>query len=511
MKEDSRTAHSLMNIRVGIMFLMAEIILKFFTRKIFLDYLGTEILGLNTTAGNILSFINLAELGVGVAVTVNLYKPFYNHDYDTVKEIIALQGHIYRRISLIVIAAGIITMCFFPWIFSKMQLPLWYAYASFGVLLFSSVIGNFVNYRQVAFYADQKQYHIQYAFSSLMLLKMILQASAVKYLQHGYVWWLALEAVCAVSGSLSLRHITRKHFPFLGKVSKSYQELLATYRDVSVKIKQLLFHKIGVFFMTETTPLIIYAFISLSEVTLYMNYYMIILNVLNLCDASVTGVFSSTGNLVAVGDQQRCIGVFKELFHVRFVMAAFAAFGLIMLVPPFISNWIGDGFLLSPISLWLMVAFIFIRINRFAVDAFINGYGLFRDTWAPIAEAVVNISFSIIGGYLWGLNGILLGCMSGTSLIILVWKPYFLFKNGFKSGVSLYYRMYSKCMLIFAASCSIVYYLIYCMHTDPASGWTSFVVYAAVACGAFPSVMIAQMLMFSSSMRNFAARFITSR
>lgn len=223
------------------------------------------------------------------------------------------------------------------------------------------------------------------------------------------------------------------------------------------------------------------------------------------------GVFSSTGNLVAEGDRQRCIGVFKELFNVRFVMAGFAAFGLTVLVPPFISNWIGDSFLLSPVSLWLMVAFIFIRINRFAVDAFINGYGLFRDTWAPIAEAVVNISLSIIGGCMWGLNGILLGCMSGTSFIILIWKPCFLFRNGFKTGVSLYYRQYAKCLLVFAASSAIVYYLLYCMHTDPSAGWTPFAVYTAVACGAFLSVMIALMLTFSSSMRNFTARFITAR
>lgn len=511
MEKDSRIAHSLINIRVGILFLIAEVIIRFFTRKIFIDYLGTEILGLNTTAINILAFINLAELGVDAAVKVNLYKPFFRHDYDSVKEIIALEGYIYRRISVAVIIIGLIVMCFFPWIFAKMELPLWYAYASFGALMFSSVIGNFVNYRQVAFYADQKQYHIQYAFSSLMLLKLIFQALAVKYLEDGYVWWLVFEVIFAVLGALSLRHITRKHFPFLGKVSKGYKELIATYRDVSVKIKQLFFHKVGSFALTETTPLIIYSFISLNEVTLYMNYYLIINNVLKLCDASVQGVFSSTGNLVAEGDRQRCVKVFEEIFYVRFIMAGFAAFGLLTLVPAFICNWIGDSFLLSPMSLLLMVALIFIRINRFAVDSFINGYGLFSDTWAPIAEAVTNVSCSIIGGYIWGLNGILLGCLSGTSFIILLWKPYFLFKNGFKTGVGMYYRTYAKCMLIFAASCIIVSYLLYCMHTDPATCWTDFVVYAAVASGAFPSVMIALMFMFSSSMRNFAARFITSR
>lgn len=35
-----------------------NLVLQFFSRKIFLDYLGTEILGLNTTATNLLQFLN---------------------------------------------------------------------------------------------------------------------------------------------------------------------------------------------------------------------------------------------------------------------------------------------------------------------------------------------------------------------------------------------------------------------------------------------------------------------
>lgn len=35
-----------------------NLVLQFFSRKIFLDYLGTKILGLNTTATNLLQFLN---------------------------------------------------------------------------------------------------------------------------------------------------------------------------------------------------------------------------------------------------------------------------------------------------------------------------------------------------------------------------------------------------------------------------------------------------------------------
>ena len=74
-KTDSRTSKSIKNSSVALVFYFINLILQFFSRKIFLDYLGAEVLGLNTTATNLLQFLNLAELGVGAAIACTLYKP----------------------------------------------------------------------------------------------------------------------------------------------------------------------------------------------------------------------------------------------------------------------------------------------------------------------------------------------------------------------------------------------------------------------------------------------------
>ena len=63
MAAESRTAKSLKNSVVALGFYFVNLILQFFSRKIFLDYLGAEVLGLNTTATNLLQFLNLAEPG----------------------------------------------------------------------------------------------------------------------------------------------------------------------------------------------------------------------------------------------------------------------------------------------------------------------------------------------------------------------------------------------------------------------------------------------------------------
>ena len=59
---DSRTAKSIKNSTVSLVFYFVNIALGFVSRKVFIDNLGTEVLGLNTTATNLLQLLNLAEL-----------------------------------------------------------------------------------------------------------------------------------------------------------------------------------------------------------------------------------------------------------------------------------------------------------------------------------------------------------------------------------------------------------------------------------------------------------------
>ncbi|MBR6270249.1 MAG: sugar transporter, partial [Bacteroidales bacterium] len=100
-----RTSKSLKNSQVAIVIQILSLIVGFISRKIFLDFLGTEILGLNTTATSILNFLNIAELGISSAIAVTLYKPIYDGDRKSIREIVALQGWLYKRVALFIIAA----------------------------------------------------------------------------------------------------------------------------------------------------------------------------------------------------------------------------------------------------------------------------------------------------------------------------------------------------------------------------------------------------------------------
>lgn len=64
MSENSRTKNSIINIVVSFLYQFVFVVLSFVARKIFIDILGIELLGVNGLFTNILTVFSLAELGI---------------------------------------------------------------------------------------------------------------------------------------------------------------------------------------------------------------------------------------------------------------------------------------------------------------------------------------------------------------------------------------------------------------------------------------------------------------
>ncbi|MBW9202390.1 sugar transporter [Bacteroidales bacterium SW292] len=455
MPANSRTAKSLQNARAALLFYCLNLLLQFFSRKIFLDYLGSELLGLNTTAQNLLGFLNLAELGIGSAVAYNLYKPLFEGNRQTINEIVSIQGWLYQRVAYVVLAAACVLMFFFPWIFAKAQVPLGYAYGSFAVLLVSSLLGYFVNYRQIVLVADQRQYRITYSTQSIRIIKVILQILAVRFFSYGYVWWLVLELLMSVFSSYVLNRCVRKVYPWLQTAISKGAELQKRYPGIITKTKQIFFHQIGTYVLTQTSSLIIYAYASLTLVAVYGNYLLIINGITQLMGALLNGVWSGVGNLVAEGNKERIKSVFWELTVFRLWLASMICFGIYSLGHSFIMLWVGSEYVLPQSAYILLMGITFIQLSR-TNEIFISAYGIFQDIGAPVVEAVLNLGLSVGLGYFYGLTGILSGVLISLLVMVVGWKPYFLYRYGFKESVWEYVWRYTKllCMIVIAWSFS---------------------------------------------------------
>lgn len=446
---ESRTQKSLKNAQVALIFYFIQLLLGFFSRKAFFDYLGSELLGLNTTASNLLGFLNLAELGVSAAVGYFLYQPLYDKDYVKLNKLVSIQGWIYRKIAFLIIGASIILMMFFPMIFKKSPLPIWYAYCTFGVLLFSAMLGYFFNYRQIVLYADQKNYKIQQNVQGSTIIKTILQILAISFLPFPFFGWLILEVIGSISTTLILNAVLRKEYPWLKTEIKDGKKYIKEYPEILKKTGQAFFHRIGGVILSQSSPLIIYGFTSLSVVALYGNYVLIITKVTQLLASLFNSTSAAIGNLIASKDDKRIIKVFWELYDSRLFFSTVVLLSLYYLTNPLITIWLGKSYCLDKTFLLLYIIMNSVTMTRTTVDNYISALGLFSDIWSPIAEAFINISSSIILGYYFGLKGVIVGISISLIIIILIWKPYFLFKKGLKiNPLNYFYRIILRYILV---------------------------------------------------------------
>lgn len=458
MSEDSRTTKSLKNAQINIIYFFAQMIVGFWSRKVFYDNLGSEVLGLDTTAQSLLSLLNIAESGVCLAVAYFLYTPFYEKDKDSINKIVALQGWIYRRIATFILVLALVLMLFFPLIFKNIQVPLWYAYATFLVLLIGNLLDYFVNYRQSVLSADQKTYKVVKVTQFSSIAFRVFLIVYLPFSSSPFLVYLSTTLLGYIIASLWLNYVLKKEYPWLSSVKESGRELMSMYPGVVKKTKQLFVQSVGLFVIYQCAPLIMYSFSSLKIIAYYGNY----LTVTQKCQALMDKTFSSTtasiGNLIASKDKPHMLKVFWELVDSRMFISTVAVFVLSIITEPFITLWLSSEYLLGKTLLLLVLFNVWLSINRGVILSFKYGFGIYQDIYAPLAESIINISVSVLGGFMWGINGVLLGGITSFLTVVYFWQPYFVFKKGFEiSSIKYYFKPYFKRILLAVIPFFILY------------------------------------------------------
>lgn len=454
----SRVSKSLKNAKIGAFFFLISIFAQFISRKIFLDFLGDEFIGLTSTLRSVLGFLNLAELGIGTAIGYALYKPLFSKDHNEINKIIALLGILYKRIGLFIFGAGLIISFFFPYFFGDTNFSLGLIYFAYFSFLSSTLLSYFFNYHMTLLEADQKGYVVQVYFQSLNIGRLIVQSIIAYYLQSFYAW-VIMEVIFSLILSIILRLKIRQHYPWLIINSKESAKIIKEYPEIITKTKQLFIHKMGSFVKDGTDNILVYALVNLQSVTFFGNYQLIFMNLISLIKVTFAGTGAGIGNLVAENNEKNIQKVFWEMMALQFFIAGFFSITIYYLIGPFIILWIGEEYILGELILLLLIGNFFISLIRSPVQHFQNAYGLFSDVWAPACEILLNLVVSYIFGKLWGISGIILGTFLSLSVIAMIWKPYFLYKRGFRISIWNYWKGVIPLFGVFIISAFLVSFI----------------------------------------------------
>ena len=242
--QESRVKKTILNARVNTICYFLSLFVAFFTRRVFIEHLGTEFLGLSGTLSSLLGFLNLAELGVGSSIGYFLYKPLVERDEEKMRQLISLLGYFYRIIGLVILAGGLILALFLPLIYPDLQFSLSVVYVGYFSILASSLIGYFCNYKAMLLWSDQRGYIVTGYFQLTTTIKVILQMVLAIYLTN-FILYFVIEFLFGVVNALILHYKVRITYPWLRTDLSRGRELFRLYPEVWRKVRDLFFHRIA--------------------------------------------------------------------------------------------------------------------------------------------------------------------------------------------------------------------------------------------------------------------------
>lgn len=423
--ENSRTRKSLLNLEVTVFTQVANLLIKFINRTIFIRILGVEILGINGLYTNILTLLSMAELGLGNAVIYSMYKPLKNNDTKKISALITFYKKIYTVIIFVILIVGFSFLPFLNYIIN-VEVPIANFKLYYILFLFDTVVSYIFCYKQSIINADQKVYIIKIINFIVQVLQFIIQI-AVLLLFKNYILYLIVQVFCTLLNNVLCSLLANKKYPY---IKESVELSKKEKRDIFSNVKSLFMYKISGTILNNTDNIFISILIGTTMVGYYSNYFMVISALNGIIYLVFNSATASIGNLMADDDKDKQNEIFLQLNLLCFILTGICAIELFGIFNDFIKLWIGGEFILSNWVVYITIINLYIYNMQIPVWIYRDTTGLFKDAKsATIVLTAMNIILSYIFGKIFNLFGILFATAISRLLVTTWQQPFILYKK----------------------------------------------------------------------------------
>lgn len=480
--ELSRTKAASLNAVTMLITQAVSLLLRFGVQTSFIHELSQSYLGLNGLFANVISFLSFADLGIGTAITVALYKPIADKDVDKIRLLINFYRKTYLIIILVISAVG---LGISPWIylfikkpvFSNMQLTLWF------ILYLVSTLATYFSANKRSFLMATQQGYLNslndFIFKAIQQLAQIL----ILVFFHSFLWFLIIQVVIAVLGNWQLSRTANKYYPEIfhnNKLLAKNNLKVDTLKEIKRNVIGAISSKIGIIIVFGTDNVILSAFIGLAAVAKYSNYMLIVQSVSSVFSQVIGSFVGSIGNLHVTASKERQKMTLYRLLYLNTLINLFVSVGLAFAFSSFISIWAGENYLLSTNLTIGIVLNYSINQSRYAAQCFISGMGLYWSVrWKSLIEAGINLFLSLLFIQVLhlGIMGVVLGTLGSNILVNVVWEPYIVFHDGALGSMKTYLFKYT-CYEFFIITVIIILSLV--SHLFMHIGLVQLIIYTAV-------------------------------
>lgn len=417
-----RTKRSILNVSVS---LMTDIVIMgsaFIVQRYFLHTLGSEYNGINGLFTRIITMLSLADMGIGSAIIYHLYKPVAEDDFDTINALLHFYKKCYMAIAAAVLAAGMMIALFLPQIVGPSEIQD-NIYLIFGLFLIDCLCSYFLlAYRRSLLFAYQKNYVLDTVHFCCYMTQIAVQIFVLLHYKSYIAFLITKTASKCIENIIIALYINIQYGFTKVKAVKPLDN--AIQKDIVKKVKALLFHKIGAFFVQGSDSIVITMLLGLTVMGKFTNYEMIRSGAAALINKMFETLTASVGNFLLDSDTNRRYEVYRNIDFINFWLFGCTSVVLYCALKPLITLWIGQEYLFNSIVVFVYVINFYIQGMKASILTFKNGAGIFfEDRKVPLAEAVINVGLSVALARPLGVIGVMIGTIISSGVWFLYSYP----------------------------------------------------------------------------------------
>ncbi len=420
---ETRKKRLLYNTVASFLYQVAAFICGFILPRLILSAYGSEVNGLVNSITQFLGFFGFMELGIGSVIQSSLYKPLATEDTIQVSRLMSSANKFFTLLARLLLLYVIILVVFYP-MFVKQS----FGYAYTAILIVAMSISSFAQYyfgivNRLLLNADQRG-HVQY---NTQTIAVILNTAACYFLvKIGSKIQIVKFATSSIFllQPLVVNWYVSRHYKINKKESYIEEPIKQKWNGIAQHIAAVV--------LDGTDIMVLTIFSTLSSVSIYSVYYMVVKGVKQLFLSMTNGIQSLMGELWASGEEKKL----KELFgwtEWAIHTGTTFVFGLTaFLIVPFImvyTKGVKDIDYFQPLFGYLLVASNAGHCLRLPYNIMILAGGHYKQTQSSyIIAAALNVIISILAVRRFGLIGVTIGTLIAM-MYQTTWMAWYVSKN----------------------------------------------------------------------------------
>lgn len=413
------------NMLFGAILKIYQILIPFVMRTIMLYCLGEKYLGLNSLFFSVLQVLNLAELGVGSAMVYSMYKPIVDNDSAMICALMHLYRIYYRCIGSAIAIVGLILTPFIPKLIHG-DLP---GDLNIYVLYLLNLGATVLSYWLFAYKNSLLQAHQR----NDVVSKVTLVTNTVQYgvqifilvvLKNYYLYVITLLLTQASTNVLTAI-VVDKMYPDYHPSGKLPKEMVS---QINRRIKDLFTSKIGAVIVNSADNVVISAFLGLTMLAIYQNYFFVLRSIINIIAIIFVACTAGIGNSIIVETKEKNFNDLKKFTFIIVWISGICCCCFLCLYQPFMNLWVGEKLMLEYSAVICFTIYFFI----FEINQLLNTYkdaaGIWHeDRFRPLVTALANLGLNLILVQFIGIYGVIFSTVISMMGVGIPWLLHNLF------------------------------------------------------------------------------------